>query len=139
MAGVGVATDGDTGAPAGVAALGAQLPHCAVQRGDVATVAVDEDQTPGPGSGRPAVLHQQHCQGFDADRDRSGETLMLTTRTVGDGRCDQPVLLGTGLQACSRPGCDGGRDARIGVQRQVRTVLLSRPKRDKLIIALQGL
>lgn len=102
-----------------VATFSAQQAYRSGQSADIAAVPVDEDQAPGPAGGRPAILHEQHRQGFSADRDRSSETLVFAAGAVGNGGRHQPFLLSNGQVLGVQPRGDGpghgGRDPGIGI------------------------
>ncbi|CFE48365.1 Uncharacterised protein [Mycobacterium tuberculosis] len=119
VAGVGVTARAGARAPSGVATFSAQQAYRSGQSADIAAVPVDEDQAPGPAGGRPAILHEQHRQGFSADRDRSSETLVFAAGAVGNGGRHQPFLLSNGQVLGVQPRGDGpghgGRDPGIGI------------------------
>ena len=72
---------------------------------------------PAQRAGRPAQLDQQQPQRLVPDRHRAREALVLARGAVGDGWGDEQ---GTGR----RTGGDRRGDPGVGVERQVRTVLL---------------
>ena len=100
------------------------------ERLDVAAVAVHEHDAVGPGARRPPELDEQGGERRRADRDRAREVLVLAARAVRDRRRDDGVDAdrreprGEGV-------ADDGRHDGVGVERQVRPVLLGRAERHE--------
>lgn len=130
MAGVRVGVADAARTPHRVPPLKPQERDCAAQRLDIPAVTVDKDQAGGPLTGRPAELHEQFRQYRGADRDSTGETFVLPAGAVRDGGGYQPAGFTARGKARSQHVCDRGRDAGIGIQRQVRSMLLSSTYRD---------
>ncbi len=112
-----------------VAALVAQQGRRRRQRLDVAAVAVDEDQARRPARCGPAELDQQEPQRRGSDRDGAGEPLVLAAGAVADRGREHPVRSSRSAEPVGNSAGDRGGDAGVGVQRQVRSVLLGRPDR----------
>jgi hypothetical protein len=113
------------GVPAAAAAslIGQQLERVA-DRGRVAAVAVDEEHRR-PVEGRvPTQLDQQSRQSDTADRQGAGEIGVLAAGPDRDRRRERHP----GAPR-ARPDRDGGGDPGIGVERQMRPMLLKRPDR----------
>jgi hypothetical protein len=101
------------------AALVAEPPDGRLDRGDVPAVPVDQQQRGPVQAGVPAQLDQARGQRLGADGQRAGEGRVLAARADwqrGRQRHAGPPLART-------PG-HGYRDPRVGVERQVRAVLL---------------
>jgi hypothetical protein len=103
----------------GVTALAAQRRQCVVDRADVAAVPVDQQQGRPVQRGVPAQLDQQGRQGGPPDREGAGEVRVLAAGADGNGRPEPDAV-----PAGAGPLGHGDGDAGIGVQRQVRPVLL---------------
>jgi hypothetical protein len=117
------------GEPTYLVLLIAHLNNSGGERRHITPVPVDENNSARPVRQRPHQFYHLNAKCFVADRHRPRETLMLSARTVCDCRRDQGMDIVIGKD---RRDPFGGRhgDHGVGVQRQVRAVLLRRPNRD---------
>lgn len=121
---MGVGVVGAARAPARVPPLRPHKGHCAAQCLDIPAVTIDEDETRGPLAGGSCEFHEDFYQRRCPNRDGPGEAFVLTTGTVADGWGDQPVGFNPGAKAQGKRMRHCSRDASVGVQRQVRSMLL---------------
>ena len=125
QAGGGEQGGADPGVPdLAVASLGAQCRAGFADRGHVAAVPVDQEHRRPVERRVTAELDQQSRQSDMSDGQCAGEVRVLAARPEGDRR-REPDAAAPG----ARPGRDGGRDPRVGIERQVRPVLLQRTDR----------
>jgi hypothetical protein len=101
-------------------ALGPQLRYGGPDRGNIPAVAVDQQRRGPVQAGVPAEFDQQCRQSDSSDRQRAGEVRVLAARADRDRRGEANAGAG---KAGARPGRDRGRDPRVGVEREVRSVL----------------
>ena len=118
-AGVGITARGRHVKRCTAAALGTQARERRVDGIPVATVRVDQQHRLPVARCVSAEFEQQLGQRGRADRQRASEVGVFSARAEGDRRRHRDILAPRG-----RPARDRERDARVGVQRQVRTVLL---------------
>ena len=108
----------------------AHLNNSGGERRHITPVTVDENNSARPVRQRANQFYHLDAKCLVADRHRPRETLMLSARTVCDRRCDEGIDVVIGKD---RRDPFGGRhrDHRVGVERQVRAVLLRRTNRDE--------
>ena len=109
-----------------VVALGGAAPLRRDQRLLVAAVRVDEHHAGEGAAGGAHQLDEQVRQDLVADEERAGEAGVLAAGPVGHGGRH-----GDARAARRQPGGHGDGDAGVGVEGEVRPVLLERAQRDR--------
>ena len=93
---------------------------------EIASVGIDDDDTVELRTGGADDLHDHRRQHLGADRERSRETGMLARSSDRNHRSDNGGGDSTGRRLSNR-----ASDDRVGVERQVRAVLLRGAKRQQ--------
>src|ERR1700739_3855669 len=131
VTGMGIPAGYGARAPPRVPALVPQPGDRRRQRVDVSAVSVDEHEPLGPFAGRTPEVDEQLFEDGGPNRDGTGKALVLTAGSVGDGGSYDEWRGGTGRPEGGDDGaCNGGGDAGVGVQWQVRSVLFGGAHRD---------